>query len=169
MRRVAKYGKSFEDYVEAIYLLEKSGVKVSVTSLARRLGVKPSSVVEQLKKLSEKKLIEYRRRGDIKLTNSGREYAQRIIEKHSILKRFLENYLRVPNEIADKDACSMEHYLHDITIERILKFMSFIERIFKEDSYFAEKYREFLNEVSLSNIESNESINRNSEIFLNQK
>ncbi|MGC9148339.1 MAG: metal-dependent transcriptional regulator [Sulfolobales archaeon] len=159
MRRIAKYGKSFEDYVEAIYLLEESGVKVSVTSLAKKLGVKPSSVVEQLKKLSERKLIEYKRRGYIKLTESGREYAQKILEKHSILKRFLENYLMVPRDIADKDACSMEHYLHDITIERILRFMTFIEKIFNEDNYFAERYREFLNSTFFDKGDFKETFN----------
>ncbi len=144
MRRAAKYGKSFEDYIEAIYELEKRGVKVSVTSLAKKLSVKPSSVVEQLKKLSDRKFIDYRKRGYIKLTENGREYAEKILKKHFILRRFLEDYLMVPEDIADKDACSIEHYLHDITIERILILMTFIENLFKENDYLAERYREFI-------------------------
>lgn len=149
MRRSASYGKSYEDYLEAIYKLSFEGKKVSVTNLAKILNVKPSSVVEQLRKLSDKKLIIYKKGEEIRLTRKGSRLARQIFERHNILKKFLTEILMLPEEIAEKDACSMEHYLHKDTIERLKKLTIYVLDKKSENISFSEDLKNIFSDLSL--------------------
>ncbi len=111
-----------EDYLEAIYAMIQNDRRPRVRELARRLGVKPSSVVEYLRKLDEEGYIVYRKGGLIKLTKKGEEIAKRVYQRHLLLTRFLV-LLGVPRDIAEMDACYMEHGLHNETIEKISEFL----------------------------------------------
>ena len=110
-----------EDYLEAIYILSQKG-KPKVRELARRLCVSPSSVVEFLRRLSEQGYIIYKKGGEIRLTEKGLEVARKIYNRHVVLTEFL-TYIGVPRDIAEIDACRIEHLLHDETVERIIEFM----------------------------------------------
>ena len=125
------YRKRFEDYLEAIYRLQSKGRVVRVRDLARMLKVKPPSVVEQLRKLSQQGLILYERREYIRLTEKGEKVAKEILERHEALRRFLRDVLMVPEDVAEEDACYMEHGLHEITLSRIKRFLEFIDKHFK--------------------------------------
>ncbi|MCC6030424.1 MAG: metal-dependent transcriptional regulator [Desulfurococcales archaeon] len=149
MRRSASYGKSYEDYLEAIYKLSFEGKKVSVTNLAKILNVKPSSVVEQLRKLSDKKLIIYKKGEEIRLTRKGSRLARQIFERHIILKKFLSEILMLPEEIAEKDACSMEHYLHKDTIERLKKLTIYVLDKKSENTSFSEDLKNIFSDLFL--------------------
>jgi Mn-dependent DtxR family transcriptional regulator len=149
MRRSASYGKSYEDYLEAIYKLSFEGKKVSVTNLAKILNVKPSSVVEQLRKLSDKKLIIYKKGEEIRLTRKGSRLARQIFERHIILKKFLSEILMLPEEIAEKDACSMEHYLHKDTIERLKKLTIYVLDKKSENASFSEDLKNIFSDLFL--------------------
>jgi len=149
MRRSASYGKSYEDYLEAIYKLSFEGKKVSVTNLAKILNVKPSSVVEQLRKLSDKKLIIYKKGEEIRLTRKGSRLARQIFERHIILKKFLSEILMLPEEIAEKDACSMEHYLHKDTIERLKKLTVYVLDKKSENTSFSEDLKNIFSDLFL--------------------
>jgi len=149
MRRSASYGKSYEDYLEAIYKLSFEGKKVSVTNLAKILNVKPSSVVEQLRKLSDKKLIIYKKGEEIRLTRKGSRLARQIFERHIILKKFLSEILMLPEEIAEKDACSMEHYLHKDTIERLKKLTVYVLDKKSENASFSEDLKNIFSDLFL--------------------
>ncbi|MGC9181010.1 metal-dependent transcriptional regulator [Thermogladius sp.] len=115
-----------EDYLEAIYILSLKG-KPRVRELARRLCVSPSSVVEFLRRLAEQGYITYKKGGEIKLTEKGLEVAKRIYERHQVLTEFL-TYIGVPRDIAEIDACKIEHLLHDETVERITEFVKKLSR-----------------------------------------
>jgi len=125
------YGRRFEDYLEAMYRLQKEKGVVRVRDLARMLRVKPPSVVEQLGKLSRHGFILYEKGEYIRLTEKGERIAKEILKKHEALRRFLRDILMVPEEIADKDACYMEHGLHEITLSRAVKFLEFVDKHFK--------------------------------------
>ncbi|OYT52443.1 MAG: iron-dependent repressor [Desulfurococcales archaeon ex4484_217_2] len=134
MGRLSKgvpYGKRFEDYLEAMYILQKEKGVVRVRDLARMLRVKPPSVVEQLEKLSRYGFVLYEKGEYIRLTEKGEGIAKEILKKHEALRRFLRDILMVPEEIADKDACYMEHGLHEITLKRIVMFLEFVNKHFK--------------------------------------
>jgi len=127
--RLQKYKltKSLEDYIRAIFILSKRKKVVRVKDIAKLLKVKPSSVTFSLKKLSEMELIEYEKHGYVDLTEKGLKVANKLSSRYTSIEIFLEKILGLPKEIAETDACSMEHYLHDETVDRIGKFVKFIE------------------------------------------
>ncbi|AFK22639.1 metal-dependent transcriptional regulator [Pyrococcus sp. ST04] len=110
-----------------MYLLQKNKGVIRVKDIARVLRVKPPSVVDALKKLAEKGLIEYEKYDRILLTEEGRKIAEETYSKHLLLTEFFTNVLGIPPDIAEEDACQFEHYVHDITIQRIKEFISYIQ------------------------------------------
>ncbi|MEL9908490.1 MAG: metal-dependent transcriptional regulator [Desulfurococcus sp.] len=114
-------GERSEEYLEVIYVLSING-RPKVREIARRLCVKPSSVVEFLRKLANEGYIIYEKGGKIELTEKGLKVAREIHERHRLLASFLES-LGVPGEIAEEDACKMEHILHPVTISKIREYL----------------------------------------------
>lgn len=110
-----------EEYLEVIYVLSLKG-RPRVREIARRLCIKPSSVVEFLRKLANEGYIVYEKGGLIELTEKGYSVARDVFQRHELLVSFLES-IGVPREIAEEDACRMEHILHRETIEKIREFL----------------------------------------------
>ncbi len=111
-----------EDYLKVMLVLEKEHGRIRVKDIAARLGVRPSSVIDYLKRLTQEGLVEYRPGSRIKLTSKGREIAEEIYRRHQIIKEFL-TLLGVPPDIAEKDACYIEHGLHKETLDKIIEFI----------------------------------------------
>ena len=126
-----KLTKSIEDYIEVMYNLKKAKGTIRVTDIAEELGVKPSSVVEAVNKISKMKLVSREKYGEIKLTEMGIQIAEDIIHKHNTLKKFLD-VLNVDDATAEEEACAMEHILSISTINKIEKFTEFIESCQKD-------------------------------------
>lgn len=126
METYQKLTKSVEDYLKVIYCLQKGKGVIQVKDIASKLNVKPPSVVEALKKLSEKGFISHEKYGDIELNEKGSKIAESIMEKHEVLKNFLK-ILGVDNETASKDACAMEHLLDFKTVNKLKKFSEFTQ------------------------------------------
>jgi DtxR family transcriptional regulator, Mn-dependent transcriptional regulator len=104
---------SEENYLKTIYLLEKQGNgKVSLTSLATALGNNPASVIEMLKKLTEKKLIKYDKVKGAKLNSTGVKTALLTIRKHRLWELFLQEKLGYTWDEVHDIAEELEH-VHD--------------------------------------------------------
>lgn len=113
-------GKSAEDYLETILMLqEKQGVVRSV-DVAGALRVSKPSVSVAMKKLREEGFVRMAEDNLIVLTESGLEIARRIYERHKILSRFFQA-LGVDEAIALEDACRIEHDISVETFEAILR------------------------------------------------
>jgi DtxR family Mn-dependent transcriptional regulator len=115
-----------EDYLRVIYEIEKCKGYARLKDIALRLNVKPSTVVDMLKRLQSMNLIIYERYGGIRLTDKGRSIAEIIEKRYRYVRRFLE-ILLVPPEIALRDAHILEHRLHPVTVMQIIRFVEFIE------------------------------------------
>ena len=122
-----KLSKSLEDYLEAVYMVAQKKKIVRVKDLIKKLDVKTASVIGALKKLEQKGLVEHEHYGYIELTPEGKKKAMRIYEKHTVLIRFLTDFLKVDNKIAEKDACLMEHYISDETFNKIIQLIQLVE------------------------------------------
>ncbi|MDO5846461.1 MAG: metal-dependent transcriptional regulator [Methanocorpusculum sp.] len=111
-----------EDYLEAI--LNTSLVKgyAKARDVADDLEIAPSSVSEMFAKLGRKGLVVHRKYEGVTLTESGRMIAEQVRFRHEVLVQFLR-ILGVPDAIADKDACFMEHELNTVTIQKIRDFV----------------------------------------------
>ncbi len=110
--------ESAENYLETILILSKELPVVRSVDVANELGFKKSSVSIAMKNLREKKHITVTDAGFIYLTESGREIAEMIYERHELLSSWLET-LGVPEDIAAEDACRIEHIISKESFEAI--------------------------------------------------
>ncbi|MHC1586380.1 MAG: metal-dependent transcriptional regulator [Candidatus Hecatellaceae archaeon] len=117
------YSASFEDYLEAIYLLGREKGEVRVTDLAAKLKVKKASVSEALTKLAERGLVKHERYGAVTLTGKGFRAAEKVYRKHQAVYRFLTEILGVQPQTAEKDACAIEHAVSKETLDKLEKFL----------------------------------------------
>jgi len=123
----ARSNRREEEYLEALYLLWRKDEAIRVKALAEMLNVKPSSIVEYLDKLARKGLVKYVKYEAITLTDEGARVAEAVYKRHEALKKFLMTFIKLPEDIAEDDACSIEHELHDLTVNRIVKLMDFFK------------------------------------------
>jgi DtxR family Mn-dependent transcriptional regulator len=122
-----KLSQSLEDYLEAIYVVSLEKKIVRVKDLVKKLDVKTASVIGALKKLEQKGFVEHEHYGYIDLTPDGVRKATRIHEKHQVLYRFLTDVLQVGPEVAENDACLIEHDISDETFAKIIKLIKLVE------------------------------------------
>ena len=101
---------SGENYLETILILSKKLPVVRSVDIANELGFKKSSVSIAMKNLREKNHITVTDAGFIYLTDSGKEIAEMIYERHELLTDFLVK-LGVNPEVAAEDACRIEHVI----------------------------------------------------------
>lgn len=102
--------ESAENYLETILILSQSHPVVRSVDVANELDFKKSSVSVAMKKLRENGHITVTPEGFIYLTESGKEIAERIYERHLLLSSWLES-LGVDPEVAVEDACKIEHVI----------------------------------------------------------
>lgn len=116
-----------EDYLEAIYRIktEQPGVDGGVRSVdvAEQLGVSKASVNKALTYLKESGMVEQTRYGRVTLTPDGELYARDVWHRHRALRAFLTVELGVDPEVADEEACTMEHALSEDTMRRWCDYM----------------------------------------------
>ena len=115
--------ESLEMYLETIGLLCDRAHLARVTDIARELGVSKPSVHAALHELERRGLIEHQRYGEVFLSGSGREASSRIRRRHELLASFLRGTIGVGAETAERDACRIEHYLSEETMEKIERYM----------------------------------------------
>lgn len=118
---------SQEDYIEAISLIIDEKKVVRGKEIARRLKVSGASVTEALRALARKGLINYAPYEVITLTDAGRQAAADVIRRHNALKDFFIRVLCVDPEIAEDGACRVEHAAPPEIIDRMVRFVRFIE------------------------------------------
>lgn len=114
--------ESAENYLETILILGNSLPVVRSVDIANELGFKKSSVSVAMKNLRENHYITVSDSGFITLTESGREIAEMIYERHTLLSSWLEK-LGVNPETAAKDACKMEHVISKESFDAIKKYI----------------------------------------------
>ena len=128
-RRSAKrLSANMEDYLEAIYTLsEKSGVS-RVSSIAEAIGVKKPSVSKAIRRLSRQGLVAHTPYGGATVTARGREVALAQVRSHRALTRFLKEVLTLAPDLAEHDACLMEHAISHETVERLVQFIDYLDQ-----------------------------------------
>ena len=115
--------ESMEDYLEAIFEIEKQKRVVRVRDVASRLGVTMPSVNGALKNLEAKGLISHEKYEYIELTDEGINQASKISLTHSIIFNFLKDVLGIDEETANADACRIEHDVSQTTIDKLTAYV----------------------------------------------
>ena len=115
-----------ENYLKAIYKLSDQGkTVVSTNSIAERLHTKASSVTDMLKKLSEKKFLNYEKYQGVTLTKSGEKVALKIIRKHRLWEVFLVDQLHFKWDEVHDIAEQLEHVVSPEMVNRLDKYLDF--------------------------------------------
>lgn len=122
-----KLTKSLEDYLEAIYLISLDKKVVRVKEVASMLEVSTPSVVDAISKLTEAGYVIHEKYGYLNLSKKGLEVGKGIYKKHEELYDFFRTVLGISDKTAKKDACRLEHFISSETLEKMKKFMRFIE------------------------------------------
>ena len=118
-----KSNESAENYLETILVLSGQLPVVRSVDIAAELDFKKPSVSVAMKKLRESGHITVSPEGYITLTPSGKEIAERIYERHTLLTSWLE-YLGVDSKTAADDACRIEHVISAESFDAIKNILS---------------------------------------------
>jgi DtxR family Mn-dependent transcriptional regulator len=130
--------KTLEEYIEVIYALEATDGRAMTGRIAAKMKIRPSSVTEMLQKLQREGLLDYETYAGAILTPSGIRLAKDLEKKHDAIAGFLK-ILGVEKEVAERDACQIEHHVSHETIDRVGKFVSLCRR----DPCWEERFRRF--------------------------
>ena len=114
--------ESGEMYLETILILSKEKGYVRSIDISEHMGYSKPSVSRAVGLLKSGNYITVEEDGHILLTDEGRQIAEKIMNRHTLLTRMLES-LGVSREIAAADACKMEHVISDETFEAIKNHM----------------------------------------------
>jgi len=115
-----------EDYLETIFLQDRNGQTAKVKNIADAMGVSKPSVTEALSVLQDRGLVSHQKYGDIELTERGRQTAMRIYSRHKLFFELLRDIFGVSEEIAEDDACKVEHIVSEETAVNLREFLRFV-------------------------------------------
>ena len=119
---------SEENYLKAIYRLsQKSDEKITPTAIAETLGNNAASVVDMIRKLTEKGLIDYNKKTGVKLVDEGLKHAVLIVRKHRLWEVFLLDKLGYHWDEIHEIAEDLEHISDSTLADRLDKFLGFPE------------------------------------------
>ena len=113
--------ESIEDYLETILLLQRRTGQVRSIDIATEMNFSKPSVSVAMKNLREKGYITMADNGYITLTESGRQRAERVLERHTLLSDWLIR-IGVSRDTALEDACKIEHDLSEESFEAIKNY-----------------------------------------------
>jgi DtxR family Mn-dependent transcriptional regulator len=127
MTKTELLSASLEDYLEAIFHIVSEKQAARAKDIAKRLNVNNSSVTGALRALSEKGFINYAPYDVITLTPEGTKLAENIVRKHEALRDFFVKVLYIDESEAEDSACKMEHALSRTILNKLIRFMEFVE------------------------------------------
>jgi DtxR family Mn-dependent transcriptional regulator len=115
-----------ENYLKAIYSVSMHKLKsVSTNAIAKKMKTKASSVTDMIQKLSDKKLVSYKKYQGAKLTLKGQKIAVDIVRKHRLWEVFLVKKLNYNWDEVHELAEQLEHIKSDNLTEKLEKFLNF--------------------------------------------
>jgi len=98
-----------EMYLKAIWHIKEKGGDVKISTIAKMLSVRQPSVVQMLKKLNGKNLVNYNKAG-VKLTEEGQLVGASMMRNSRVLEVLMESQLKV--EIDEEMICGIEHHMN---------------------------------------------------------
>ena len=98
-----------EMYLKAIWHIREGGVDVKISTIAKMLNIRQPSVVQMLKKLNVKNLVEYNKAG-VNLTEEGERIGSSMMRNSRLLEVLMDSALKV--EIDEEMVCGIEHHMN---------------------------------------------------------
>ncbi|MCB5940653.1 metal-dependent transcriptional regulator [Acetanaerobacterium sp. MSJ-12] len=119
-----KLQESGENYLETILLLRQRQGHVRSIDVATELGFSKPSISRAIGILKSAGYVQVGEGGNILLTEAGQQKAEAVYERHRLISRYLVLTLGVPAEIADADACRIEHIISQESFDQIKAFVA---------------------------------------------
>lgn len=119
---------SSENYLKAVFHLQRDATRVTTTALADHLGVTLPSATKMLKTLAAAGWIDHVPYGGARLTPRGEEQALRVIRKHRLIEVFLSETLGYDWDEVHEEAEQLEHAVSDDLADRLDAFLGFPAR-----------------------------------------
>ena len=119
--------ESGQMYLEAIYVLSQKSDKIRAIDVGAYLGYSKPSVSRAMGILKRGNYIVVDQDGYITLTPTGKQVAENLYERHTVLTNMLIA-LGVDKKIATEDACRMEHVISDTTFQHIKQHYLFYKK-----------------------------------------
>ena len=116
--------ESGENYLETLLVLHEQTGRVRSIDVAHALQVSKPSVTKAMNILKELGFVVSGQGGELLLTDVGKEKAQAVYERHTLLTEFLMCSLGVSFEVANRDACRMEHIISDEVFAQVKFFLA---------------------------------------------
>ena len=114
--------ESGEMYLETIHVLSKTNAHVRSIDISEHMGYSKPSVSRAVGILKKGEYIQMEKDGSLTLTGSGREIAEKIFERHTVVSPLLIR-LGVSEQTAAEDACKMEHAISDESFNAIKNYI----------------------------------------------
>lgn len=114
---------SLEDYLETVYLIEKNKGEVRITDIAIFMNLSKPSVNKAISNLKKSGLLEHEKYGSINLTKLGMKLAKEIYFRHETLTKFFIETLGIDPDIAQDEACKIEHIISHQTLNKLVNYM----------------------------------------------
>ncbi|MBD3285299.1 hypothetical protein GF359_02695 [candidate division WOR-3 bacterium] len=136
--------EGLEDYLEAILVCESEHRFVRTKHIAEKMNVSSPSAHAAVKELAKMGLVEHESYGYIELTSEGRNQAEKVYSKHKVLFRFFRDFLGLPDDTSEANACGIEHHFDDLTTKRFRRVFEFLLSKIAEDKDFEEELKKAL-------------------------
>jgi len=143
MKKTRGITASQEDYLEAIFHIAAEKQAARAKDIAKKLKVNMSSVTGALQALVNKGLINYAPYELITLTSEGKKIAEDVVRRHEVLRDFFLRILGADSREAGENACRVEHAVSRSILDRIIKFMEFLEVCPRAGKSFIEAFKEY--------------------------
>lgn len=127
MKKEKKLTASFENYLCAIYEIEKKNKAARVKDIANLLSIGASSVSEAMKALEKKECINYEPYGLITLTKKGQKIVVEKLKRNEIIKNFLRDVLLVDESLIAENSQKIEYGMDEAVLEKFVRFLTFMQ------------------------------------------
>ena len=149
MKKTNKLTASFENYLCAIYEIERKNKAARVKDIATLLSIGASSVSEAMKALEKKECINYEPYGLITLTKKGQKIVVQKLKRSEIISNFLKDVLLVDeNEIAE-NAQKIEYGMSEKVLEKFVRFLTFMQTCSCKEPKWIKSFKYYAKEGKL--------------------
>jgi DtxR family Mn-dependent transcriptional regulator len=115
-----------EMYLKAVLVLEERKEVVRAKDLAEELGLSRPSITKAVTTLSKLGYLTHQPYLHLALTPKGRQLARGVLRRHQVIHTFLVTVLGIDPQVADEEACELEHVMSRSTVQRMTDFLAFL-------------------------------------------
>jgi len=115
--------QAVEDYLKAVFEVQRDHGKVATTVLAERMGVAPASATGMIKKLAALKLVRHNPYQGVMLTRAGEKMALEVLRHHRLLELYLKEALGYTWDRVHEEACRLEHVISEEFEDKIFEVL----------------------------------------------